>query len=108
MAERLRGVGVEPPGMRMIDGEIALPDEAPPADWRELRVAAADGSGMVTIRRDAPATLALTVWSNADTALKHLWKTLGWAIAETTGGEIELDNRRTAPRDFAQQHGITT
>ena len=33
------------PEMRMIDGEIALPDEEPPDHWQELRIAAGDGSG---------------------------------------------------------------
>ena len=42
--------------MRMIDGELALPDETPPDGWRELRVAAPEG--MVTIRR-APGRIVL-------------------------------------------------
>jgi hypothetical protein len=54
-------------GMRLIDGQLALPTEAPPATWRELRVAAViDGAArMVTIRR-ATGGIELVTWGNAD------------------------------------------
>ena len=35
--------------VRMIDGQLSLPDEQPPDDWRELRVGTPQG--MVTLRR---------------------------------------------------------
>src|SRR5258708_4923977 len=43
-----RGFAVQ---TRMIDGELAFPDEAPRAGWRELRVGTP--AGMVTPRREA-------------------------------------------------------
>ena len=44
-----------PVQVRMIDGQLAFPDEAPPENWRELRLGTPQG--MVTVRRDASPTL---------------------------------------------------
>ncbi len=67
-----RGFPVE---MRMIDGQLAFPDETPPEDWRELRVSTS--GGMITIRRDAGGVTVVT-WSNADEAMRKAWD----AVAE--------------------------
>ncbi len=47
--------------LRMIDGLPAFPDEEPPADWRELRVALP--AGMVTLRRVEDG-VQLVTWEN--------------------------------------------
>src|SRR5205814_953475 len=47
---------------RMIDGELAFPDEAPPEEWRELRVGTP--GGMVTLRRE-PGRVVCVTWGNA-------------------------------------------
>lgn len=52
--------------MRMIDGALAFPDEAPPEDWRELRLGTPHG--MVTLRRE-PEGMKLVIWGNADAGL---------------------------------------
>jgi hypothetical protein len=72
--------------MRMIDGQPAFPDEAPPVDWREIRVAAADG--MVTVRREG-AWVAFVTWGNAGRGLLQAANTLAWAFAETGSGTID-------------------
>jgi hypothetical protein len=71
-----RGVSVQ---MRMIDGQLAFPDEEPPEPWHELRVAA--GGGMVTLRR-GPDRVTCVVFGNADDATRRLWNDLALAFAE--------------------------
>jgi hypothetical protein len=63
--------------MRMIDGELAFPDEQPPQSWRELRVA--HGGAMVTIRRGV-GEVVLIAWGNADEAQRRLWEALAQAF----------------------------
>lgn len=65
--------------MRMIDGELAFPDETPPDGWRELRVA--HGGTMVTVRR-ALGEVVLVVWGNADEAQQRLRDALAEAFAD--------------------------
>ncbi len=74
-----------PAQMRMIDGELAFPDEPPPEAWRELRVGTS--LGMVTVRR-APGGLALVTWGNADEGMRQAWNALTWAFAEAGGGKV--------------------
>jgi hypothetical protein len=74
-----------PVQMRMIDGQLAFPDEAPPEGWRELRVGTP--GGMVTLRRE-PGQMVLVVWGNADAGLRRAWNTLAWAVAEAGGGQV--------------------
>jgi hypothetical protein len=71
--------------MRMIDGQPAFPDEAPAVNWREIRVAAADG--MVTIRREGDG-VAFVTWGNAGRGLLQAANALAWAFAETGPGTI--------------------
>jgi hypothetical protein len=82
--DRLAGGGF-PAQVRMIDGELALPDEAPPASWRELRVSTPQG--MVTLRREADGIRAVT-WGNADAALRQAWNAVAWACAAAGGGRV--------------------
>ena len=72
--------------MRMIDGQPAFPDEAPPDGWREIRVAAADG--MVTIRREGDG-VAFVTWGNAGPELRRAANALAWAFAEAGAGRID-------------------
>jgi hypothetical protein len=81
----LAGRGL-PLKMRMIDGQPAFPDEEPPEEWREIRVAAADG--MVTIRREGD-RLAFVVWTNAGAELRQILNALAWAFAEVGAGRID-------------------
>jgi hypothetical protein len=79
-----RGFSVQ---LRMIDGELAFPDEEPPETWRELRVATPEGM-MVTVRRELD-RVVLVVWGNADAALLEAWNTITWAFAEAGNGRID-------------------
>jgi hypothetical protein len=67
-----------PVQMRMIDGQLAFPDEEPPANWSELRVGTA--AGVVTIRRQSDG-VELTIWGNADANLQQLCNTIALAFA---------------------------
>jgi hypothetical protein len=99
-----------PVQMRMIDGELAFPDEAPPAGWRELRVGTP--GGMVTLRRQAGRVVCVT-WGNAQDDLLRAWNALTWAVAEAGGGRVEgaagplraADYRRTADLPDALRGG---
>ena len=76
-----------PVQVRMIDGELAFPDEEPPENWRELRVAAPNGM-MVTVKREGD-RLVLVVWGNADPGLIQAWNALTWAFAKAGKGKID-------------------
>src|SRR5882672_4369076 len=75
-----RGWAVE---MRMIDNELAFPDEQPPENWREIRVGAS--GAMVTVRR-REREVALVAWGNADENQRQLWQRLAWAFAHAGAG----------------------
>src|SRR2546423_10979165 len=80
-----RGWGVQ---LRMIDGQLAFPDEEPPAGWKELRVGT--DQGMVTVRRDGN-RLTFVTWGNADQLLFQAWNGLVWACAHVGNGQIITD-----------------
>jgi len=65
MQQAFAGCGM-PVQIRMIDGQLAFPDEVPSENWTELRVGIA--GGMVSIRRH-PDRLELVTWGNADAGL---------------------------------------
>jgi len=65
--------------MRMIDGQLAFPDEEPPDNWSEVRIGLPQG--MITLRREADG-IAFVVWGNADAALVEAWNALVRACAE--------------------------
>lgn len=75
--------------MRMIDGELALSDDAPPETWRELRLGTPQG--MITVRRE-PGRLALVTWGNADAPMRQAWHALTWAFATATGGQVQTEH----------------
>src|SRR5262249_271016 len=74
--DRLAARGI-PAQMRMIDGQLAFPDEEPPADWRELRIGTPDG--MVTVRRGEGGVTVVT-WGNADAAMQGAWNAVAAAF----------------------------
>ena len=88
-----------PVQMRMIDGELAFPDEVPPETWRELRVGTPHG--MITLRREADG-IALVVWGNADANMRQAWNVLTWALAHLTGGTIGTSAGNLSLADFAK------
>jgi hypothetical protein len=88
------------PEMRMIDGEIALPDEEPPDHWQELRLAAGDGSGMVTLKHSGNDQIDLVVWGNADPKLQQAWHHLTWVLAHLTHGTVKTNGAEHAPGRF--------
>ncbi len=75
-----------PMQVRMIDGELAFPDEEPPENWRELRVATPNGM-MVAVKREGD-RIVLVVWGNADARLVQAWNALTWAFAVSGDGTI--------------------
>jgi hypothetical protein len=86
-----------PVQLRMIDGQLAFPDEAPPEPWAELRVGTAQG--MVTLRRGSDHVVCVT-WGNADQALREAWNALAWAVAEAGGGQVQTPEGPLAPATF--------
>jgi hypothetical protein len=98
---RVRGCLAEhgfPMQMRMIDGELAAPDELPPAGWHELRIGSS--LGMVTVRR-GPDWVEVVTWSSADMLMLHTWNAVAWAYAEAGEGVIVTDESELSPREFA-------
>ena len=89
--------------LRMIDGELAFPDEEPAEAWTELRVGI--GGGMVTLRRDGDG-ITLVVWGNADANLQHGWNALTWAIAQLSGGAIQAESGVQSADDFARSAAL--
>src|SRR5262245_34443397 len=98
VAELLAGHGF-PAQVRMIDGELAFPDEAPPEGWRELRLSTPQG--MVTVRREADG-VNLVTWGNADTAMRQAWNALAWAWAEAGSGQVVTPEGPRGPAAFRQ------
>jgi hypothetical protein len=82
--------------MRMIDGELAFPDEQPPQEWKELRLGTP--AGMITVRRKGD-QVQLVIWGNADQALRGSWNALTWAFAEAGTGQVLSP---TGPLEAAQ------
>ncbi len=94
-----QGVSVQ---MRMIDGQLAFPDEEPPEVWSELRVGTPPG--MVTLRRGVD-QVTLVIWGNADPALRQAWNLLTWAFAEAGGGLVQTAGGPVNATAFRQQVG---
>src|SRR4051812_39007480 len=90
-----RGYSVQ---MRMIDGELAFPDEQPPAGWKEIRLGTP--GGMITLRRQG-STITFVTWGNADTAMRQAWNALAWACAVAGGGQIQTESGAVEPEAFA-------
>jgi hypothetical protein len=86
-----------PVHVRMIDGQLAFPDEEPPDLWQELRIGTPQG--MVTLRRDDHGVTFVT-WGNADAALRQVWNGLAWAFAEAGGGLVQTAQGPARAADF--------
>jgi hypothetical protein len=95
LAQLLAGRGI-PLTLRMIDNQLAFPDEEPPADWQELRVSTP--AGMVTLRRE-PDDVRLVIWGNADPELLHCWSALSSAITELAGDGADPQAEVTRPQN---------
>ena len=89
-----------PVQVRMIDGQLAFPDEQPPASWAELRVGTPRGMG--TARRE-PERVRLVTWGNADAAMLQAWNALTWAFAAAGGGLVEAPEGPQSADDFRRQ-----
>jgi hypothetical protein len=86
-----------PVQMRMIDGQLAFPDETPPPDWKELRIGTPQG--MITIRRES-ARLVFVTWGNADVEMQKAWNALTWAFAEAGEGSIQSGGENLSAAQF--------
>ncbi len=72
--------------VRMIDGQLAFPNEEPPELWTELRLSTQ--GGMITVRRDGN-RLAFVIWGSADIRLRDQCNELVKAFADAGGGEVD-------------------
>jgi hypothetical protein len=89
-----------PVQLRMINGELAFPDEKPPEPWLELRLSTP--LGMVTLRRE-PNQVKVVTWGNADAALRQAWNAITWGVAEAASGHILSPHGPQAPADFQRE-----
>ena len=89
-----------PVQVRMIDGELSLPEELPSGTWQELRVGTP--AGMVTIRREE-AGVQFVIWGNAAPALQQASNALAWAFAERGSGIVETADGCLRPTEFARK-----
>jgi hypothetical protein len=92
-----------PVQLRMIDGELAFPDEVPPEFWRELRVSGT--AGMVTLRRGSD-RVTLVTWGNADPILLQMRNALAWAFAQAGGGQVESEQGRQTADEFMRKADV--
>jgi hypothetical protein len=83
--------------LRMIDGQLAFPEETLPENWNEIRLGTPQG--MVTVRRDGE-RLILVVWGNADENLRQAWNALVWGFAEAGEGHVETTDGPRSPADY--------
>lgn len=100
IAAEMEKIG-SPCQMRMIDGELAFPDETPPDNWRELRLGTA--AGMVTLKREEK-ELSVVIWGNADPALLRDSRQLAWICASLANGKIEVDGGWIGAEEFQRHH----
>jgi hypothetical protein len=86
-----------PVSLRMIDGQLAFPEETLPESWNEIRLGTP--LGMVTVRRDGE-RLILVVWGNADASLCQAWNALVWGFAAAGEGRVETADGPRSPADY--------
>jgi hypothetical protein len=89
--------------VRMIDGQLAFPDEQPPPSWQELRVGLPQG--MVTLRRQGDDWVLVT-WGNADAGLRQAWNALAWACAESGGGRVQTPEGELDAAEFRRRAAL--
>ncbi|MGF1583159.1 MAG: hypothetical protein ACFCD0_27880 [Gemmataceae bacterium] len=95
--------------MRMIDNELAFPDEIPPADWKEIRVGTPPG--MITLRKTqvtksqdvSNQRLQVIVWGNANEDMVQAWNAIAWACAQSLEGSIIGQDGNLSATEFRQQ-----
>jgi hypothetical protein len=87
--------------IRMIDGELAFPDEEPSDQWRELRVATQEGQP-ITVKRNSD-EVQLVIWGNADQRLIQAWNALTWAFAETGQGMVHTEQGAASAIEYLKQ-----
>src|SRR5436190_17025675 len=92
-----------PVQVRMIDGQLAFPDETPAADWRELRLGTPQG--MVTVRRDGD-SLSFVTWGNADRPLLEAWNALVWAYASLNNGQIHSTRGLLSAEEYRKANDL--
>jgi hypothetical protein len=93
-----------PAQVRMIDGELAFPDEEPPENWHELRLGTPEGM-IVTVRRERD-RVVLVVWGNADPALVRAWNALTWAFAEAGNGTIHTADGLQSAAEYGSRMDV--
>jgi hypothetical protein len=86
-----------PVQVRMVDGELTLPDEVPPDGWSDVRLGTV--AGMVTLVRRGE-ELAVVTWGNADDALRRAWNAVTWATATAGEGKITGPGGQQTPEEF--------
>ncbi len=86
-----------PVQLRMIDGQLAFPDEEPPAEWKELRIGTPQG--MITMRHDGE-RLTFVTWGNAERPLLEAWNALVWACAHLGAGRIHSDTGSRSASEY--------
>jgi hypothetical protein len=86
-----------PVQMRMIDGQLAFPDESPPDTWQELRLGTPHG--MITVRRTDDSVVLVT-WGNADSGLRQDWNALTWAFAAAGSGQVITERGPQSVDDY--------
>jgi hypothetical protein len=87
--------------LRMIDGELAFPDEEPSEAWSELRLATRDGQA-ITVKRD-DSQFKLVVWGNADAKLIQSWNAVTWAFAQAGQGTIQTESGGKTAAEYRRQ-----
>jgi hypothetical protein len=92
-----------PVQMRMIDGQLAFPDETPADDWHELRLGTP--GGMITVRRLGNEILLVT-WGNADEAMRQAWNALTWAFAEAGQGQVVHEGAALSAAEYRQRAAL--
>jgi hypothetical protein len=86
--------------LRMIDNQLAFPEEEPSPDWHELRLGTPQG--MITVRREAD-RLRIVTWGNADAAMREAWNAIAWATAQSTDGSVDAPAGPMSAEQFRMQ-----
>jgi len=86
-----------PVQVRMVDGELTMPDEVPPEGWKEVRLATS--SGMVTLMHQGREVRVVT-WGNADDPMQRAWNAVAWAVAKAGDGQVIRSEGPQSPDDF--------
>ncbi len=89
--------------VRMVDGELTMPDELLPDRWTEVRLSSS--TGMVTLVRRGQ-DLAVVTWGNADGATQRAWNAVAWAVAKAGEGEVIGPGGPQTPEDFSASRGL--